>query len=42
MAQNPANRGKSRILDPRANATKGVYEKHLRDKAARDKAAKCG
>ena len=25
-----------KILDPRANATKGVYEKFLRDKAAKN------
>ena len=31
MAQNPANRGKSRILDPRANAVQGgaTYKKYL-------------
>ena len=31
-----------KILDPRANATKGVYEKFLRDKAAKNNTANVG
>ena len=40
MAQNPANRGKSRMLDPRANAVQGgaTYKKYLAAKEAERKA----